>query len=151
MPVATSSNPKSSSIGRRPKSPPHNYNKRNRNLSKSPGRLDEYCGYAIMPSDDSYIGHGIAMGASARQVGNHTRLCLLPVRRKMEEGRGWHPIARKKTFCITKQVNIPNPESGYAKRSSRIHGIIFLLVDRIYLWQEAAALQVCPTHIYTPL
>ena len=33
-----------------------------------------------------YVGHGIAMGASAREAGNHTQLCVLPARGRMEEG-----------------------------------------------------------------
>ena len=41
MPVATSSNPKSSFTDKRPKSPPHNYTKRSRSLSKSLERPDE--------------------------------------------------------------------------------------------------------------
>lgn len=43
MPVATSNNRKSSSTGKRPKWPRHNYSKHSRNPSRSLERLDEHC------------------------------------------------------------------------------------------------------------
>lgn len=86
MPVATSSNQKSSSTGKRPKWPPHSYSKHSRNLSRSLERRDEKLSDTIILHGDLYLGHGPVLEVSAQRTGILTRTCHLGYKVESEQG-----------------------------------------------------------------